>query len=180
MQVNAYLNRILYTTGNLISRLITRYLQYILLLLFSLPLALTLAEFLFRMNGSIEIADFIRYVYSFNCHQKPSRCPILLSQSMIICYRCLGIYSGLVVGWVFARLVRINIVNQRILLLLIVAVIINLADIMSGAIGFWQVPESIRFTLGALFGFPPGYFVTYQTYKMSKSHQKQRIICRYS
>ncbi|MBD3232273.1 MAG: DUF2085 domain-containing protein [candidate division Zixibacteria bacterium] len=170
--ITIYLNRVLYPTGEIVSRLLRRYIMYILLLFFSLPLALAAAEFLFMLNGFTEIADFIRYLYSFNCHQKSSRCPTLLSQSLIICYRCSGIYTGLVIGWVIAGSVRINTVNQRILFWLIVAVIINLTDIISGALGFWQVPESIRFTLGIIFGFPPGYFVTYQINTISKSRQK--------
>ena len=45
----------------------------------------------------------VMIAYSFVCHQLPDRSPSINGVPIAICYRCTGIYFGLVAGLYFAR-----------------------------------------------------------------------------
>jgi uncharacterized membrane protein len=93
-------------------------------------------------------ALLIRNFFSRLCHQDPSRSFVVGGVPVAVCVRCLGIYWGVAVGALF----RLRMARR----LLIVAVVLNLVDVVTGVL-HWHGNEPVfRFFLGLMFGVGVG------------------------
>jgi uncharacterized membrane protein len=93
-------------------------------------------------------ALLIRNFFSRLCHQDPSRSFFLDGSAVAVCVRCLGIYWGAAVGMV----VRL----RRPRWLLAGALVVNLADVASGAMHWHGNLPFFRFIFGLMLGLGVG------------------------
>jgi uncharacterized membrane protein len=93
-------------------------------------------------------ALLIRNFFSQLCHQDPNRSFLLNGAPVAVCVRCLGIYWGVAVG----ALVRLRMARR----LLVVAVVLNLADVATGVLHWHGNLPLARFFLGLMLGVGVG------------------------
>jgi uncharacterized membrane protein len=93
-------------------------------------------------------ALLIRDFFSRLCHQDPSRSFVVEGSAVAVCVRCLGIYWGVAVGMV----VRL----RRARWLLALAVVLNLVDVVTGAMHWHENLPVFRFFLGLMLGVGAG------------------------
>ena len=115
-----------------------------------LVLALTLAPLAAPLLAPSHplAALLIRNFFSRLCHQDPSRSFLLDGSAVAVCVRCLGIYWGAAVGMV----VRL----RRARWLLAVALVLNLADVVTGAMHWHGNLPFFRFIFGLMLGLGVG------------------------
>jgi uncharacterized membrane protein len=115
-----------------------------------LALALTLAPLAAPLLAASHpfAALLIRNFFSRLCHQDPSRSFLLDGSAVAVCVRCLGIYWGAAAGMV----VRL----RRSRWLLTVAVVLNLVDVLTGAMHWQGNLPVFRFFLGLMLGVGAG------------------------
>ena len=108
--------------------------------------------------------------YSHLCHQDPHRSFTLNGIQMAVCARCLGIYSFLFLGWISMPVFTLLKFNKRKWLIgfLIVAIGLNLADILGNNFDFWTNTHYSRFVLGSLFGLSIATLLTTDFFKLNK------------
>jgi uncharacterized membrane protein len=58
-------------------------------------------------RGSYTAGILLHYAFSPICHQIPDRCFRWLGYPLPLCARCLGLFSGVTLGWFSLNLVRI-------------------------------------------------------------------------
>lgn len=105
--------------------------------------------------GLYRVDSFWMYdFFSKLCHQDPSRSFTVNGVQMAVCSRCLGIYTLLAVGWLAMPLFLILKITQRqaLITFLLVAIGINLIDILGNYLEIWTNTLHSRFVLGSLFG----------------------------
>jgi uncharacterized membrane protein len=93
-------------------------------------------------------ALLIRNFFSRVCHQDASRSFVVDGSAVAVCVRCLGVYWGVAVGMV----VRLRMARR----LLAVALVLNLVDVVSGAIHWHGNLPIFRFFLGLMVGVAVG------------------------
>jgi uncharacterized membrane protein len=93
-------------------------------------------------------ALLIRDFFSQLCHQDPRRSFVLEGSTVAVCVRCLGIYCGVAVG----ALVRLR--GARWWLSL--ALVVNLADVATGAMHWHGNLPFFRFFFGLMLGLGVG------------------------
>ena len=115
-----------------------------------LALALTLAPLAAPLLARRHplAALLIRNFFSQLCHQDPQRSFVVDGSAVAVCVRCLGIYWGVVVG----ALVRWK--GARWWLAL--ALVVNLADVVSGGMHWHGNLPFFRFFFGLMLGFGVG------------------------
>jgi uncharacterized membrane protein len=120
-----------------------------------LVLALTLAPLAAPLLAPSHpvAALLIRNFFSRLCHQDPSRSFLLDGSAVAVCVRCLGIYWGTAVGMV----VRL----RRARWLLAVALVLNLADVVSGAMHWHGNLPFFRFIFGLMLGLGVGAVLSF-------------------
>lgn len=90
----------------------------------------------------------IRDFFSRLCHQDPARSFVVDGSPVAVCVRCLGIYWGAAVG----ALLRL----RRARPLLGIALVLNVVDVTTGALGWHGNMPLTRFFLGMLLGVGAG------------------------
>lgn len=101
----------------------------------------------------------VHYSFSYLCHQLPSRCLVIGDFTSNVCARCLGIYSGLTLGWggvvmLFAAKMSLPAVLARQSgWILLAAILFQVIDILGSLMLFWSNFGISRLFLGALLGF---------------------------
>jgi uncharacterized membrane protein len=113
-------------------------------------LALTLAPVaapLLAANHPLA-ALLIRNFFARLCHQEAARSFVVNGSPVAVCVRCLGIYWGVAV----ALLLRL----RRPRRLLAVAMVVNLADVASGAMHWHGDLPFLRFFFGLMLGLGVG------------------------
>ena len=115
-----------------------------------LVLALTLAPLAAPLLAASHplAALLIRNFFSRLCHQDPSRSFVVDGSAVAVCVRCLGMYWGGAVGLV----VRL----RRPRWLLAVALVLNLADVASGAMHWHGNLPFFRLIFGLMLGLGVG------------------------
>jgi uncharacterized membrane protein len=93
-------------------------------------------------------ALLIRNFFSRLCHQDPRRSFVVDGSAVAVCVRCLGIYWGVAVG----ALVRLKAARW----LLGLALIVNLADVVSEAMRWHGNVPFVRFFFGLMLGLGVG------------------------
>ena len=115
-----------------------------------LALALTLAPLAEPLLAASHplAALLIRSFFSRLCHQDPQRSFVVDGSTVAVCVRCLGVYWGVVAG----ALVRLK--GARWLLAL--ALVVNLADVVSGGMHWHGNLPFFRFSFGLMLGLGVG------------------------
>ena len=113
------------------------------------------------MGPGIFSADIQSYgnwqyqVFDLLCHQDPARSYNISHIPMAVCSRCAGIYGFLLIGWitlpVYSLLKRK--INNIELNFLIIAILLNLIDVIGNFFEFWSNTHTSRFLMGSLLGF---------------------------
>ena len=113
-------------------------------------LALTLAPLAAPLLAASHplAALLIRNFFSQLCHQDPRRSFVVDGAAVAVCVRCLGIYWGTALGMV----VRL----RRPRWLLALALIVNLADVVSGMMHWHGNVPAFRFFFGLMLGLGVG------------------------
>ena len=113
-------------------------------------LALTLAPLAAPLLAASHplAALLIRNFFSHLCHQDPRRSFVVDGAAVAVCVRCLGIYWGTALGMV----VRL----RRPRWLLALALIVNLADVVSGMMHWHGNLPVFRFFFGLMLGLGVG------------------------
>lgn len=113
-------------------------------------LALTLAPLAAPLLAASHplAALLIRNFFSQLCHQDPQRSFVVEGSAVAVCVRCLGIYWGVAMG-ILVRWKRPGV-------LLAVALIVNLADVASGAMRWHGNLPFFRFIFGLMLGLGVG------------------------
>lgn len=101
------------------------------------------------------------------CHQIPARSFWIAGQPMAVCSRCLGIYSGFLIGWFLLPLwSRVNMNKTLAYKKIFVLVIgINIIDILGNLMGFWQNTLISRFLVGWPAGLASALFFSGSFFK---------------
>ena len=88
------------------------------------------------------------------CHQRPERCFELNGKPMPICSRCLGVYSGLIIGFLLPVFIpRILFMDPNILLFLMLLFLAPMAiDGLTQLLGLRQSNNILRFCTGLVAG----------------------------
>ncbi len=124
----------------------------------------------FLKNKSLFLGDFIYALFSSTCHQIPERCFLLSGHHLAVCTRCLGIYTGFLIGTIFFPFSRNSVTASlpRIKTFILFTSPIVL-DTMGNFFSIWSTPPWARFVLGAAWGFLlPFYFIIGITDAFSK------------
>jgi uncharacterized membrane protein len=95
-------------------------------------------------------AWFIRSFFSRICHQNPGRSFMIEGAPVAVCVRCLGIYWGAAL----AALLRVRRITAS--RLLASALLLNLLDVVTGALGWHGNVPFPRLLLGLLLGLGAG------------------------
>ena len=101
-------------------------------------------------------------IFSPICHQIPSRCFYLFGYPLAVCTRCLGIYTGFLLGTILFPLVngfsKISLPQTRTFLFLSFPIV---TDTLGNFFSIWMTSNWIRFFLGLVFGIIlPFYFIS--------------------
>jgi uncharacterized membrane protein len=115
-----------------------------------LALALTLAPLAAPLLAASHplAALLIRNFFSQLCHQDTRRSFLVDGSAVAVCVRCLGIYWGVAVG----ALGRLKAARW----LLALGLVVNLADVVSGALHWHGNVPVFRFFLGLMLGLGVG------------------------
>jgi len=108
---------------------------------FLLPLLYSLS------NPLLDI--FITRIYSTVCHQEGAKCISAGDNSMLVCARCAGIYSGALIASFFVLSNIRNIFNYRILLFSIIPL---LMDVFLTTSGVYEYKHLLSFSTGIIAG----------------------------
>ncbi|GEM_PF-5775183 len=149
-----------------------RNLGIILTALIFLPLAGVGIELILHNLGFMGYARVIRWIYSFNCHQIPSRCPVILGEPIILCYRCTGFYMGLVGGWVLSKINFAEGLSKYIIPIILIPAALNLFDILGIGLGLWDLSNPIRFFFGMSAGIGPAFLIMKIGIRLSERYGK--------
>ena len=108
---------------------------------FLLPLASTIDN---------QLANFlITKIYSTVCHQESTKCISIDNNSMLVCARCAGIYSGALIAAISCLFILRPIAIKNLLL---ISVIPMLADVLLVSLGIYTYSRFVSFTTGMIFG----------------------------
>ncbi|MDR8393082.1 DUF2085 domain-containing protein [Aliifodinibius sp. S!AR15-10] len=100
------------------------------------------------------IGDWQHKMFRTLCHQDPSRSFWINGKPMAVCARCYGIYAGFSLFWLSIPLLgKINSDFFRYTKkMLLVAILLNIVDVVGNLLGFWQNSSISRSILGAIIG----------------------------
>ena len=110
---------------------------------------------------SSPFSGFIYAVFSPTCHQISSRCFHAFGYPMAVCARCLGIYSGFLLGTLFYPVVKgvtaPSLPKARTFILISIPIVLDAAG---NLLNIWTSPDWVRFLTGILWGLIlPFYFL---------------------
>ncbi|CAN5302389.1 hypothetical protein BH23BAC3_BH23BAC3_23880 [soil metagenome] len=87
------------------------------------------------------------------CHQLPDRTYSVNGQYMSVNTRCFGIFTGIAIGWMLIPFInKFTVGNRWPVLLLLAAVLLQIADYVGNMIELWQNTNHSRAFLGSLAG----------------------------
>lgn len=100
---------------------------------------------------------FIKTCYGTICHQNPAKCPGGVS---FLCYRCLGIYSGVWIALLLSLFSPLPGLNNNLRILLITAAALLVTDVIFHNFGVYNYSAFAAATTGLIFGFSLLQFIT--------------------
>lgn len=88
------------------------------------------------------------------CHQNFERSFILNGTPMAVCSRCIGIFSSFTFAWLLFPItgVLLKKIEGYLLHFLMLAIFLNLIDMVGNILGFWQNTLTSRYVLGTILG----------------------------
>lgn len=92
----------------------------------------------------------VKNTYSLVCHQDPAKLINLSCGNSLVCARCFGIYTGLLINS-FLHIFHENKLKRNFRLVLF-ATVPMMIDVFAVAIGIYDYSKTIAFTSGLLFG----------------------------
>lgn len=98
-----------------------------------------------------ELSAKLTSVYIYSCHQEPERSFWILGYPCALCCRCLGFYSGVSVGGLFALFNKLKI-SSRIFLVLFIFCFIDILINYFFGIRTYNTGNLTRFTVGIIMG----------------------------
>jgi len=112
-------------------------------------------------SQSSPFSGFIYAIFSPTCHQIPSRCFYAFGYPAAVCARCLGIYSGFLLGVLIFPIVKgfSTPIMPKVKTFILISIPI-IADTAANILGVWTSTHWVRFIAGILWGFIlPFYFL---------------------
>lgn len=103
----------------------------------------------------------LMYLFAPTCHQIPERSPHVHGIPLAVCFRCYGIYWGMVlaVAGFYLAYRYDHLLDRHARWVLAAGAIPAAVDWMGGVTGLWQSDGVVRFVTGGLFGLVAGYFL---------------------
>jgi uncharacterized membrane protein len=143
--------------------------------LYWLILALVFGVFVVALGGGLFNQQEIWYLqwqhlaFQDLCHQIPERSFWLNGQPMAVCSRCLGIYGGFALGWVILPIYSfLELANGlSFKKIAVIAIVINLCDIVGNMLGLWENTLVSRLVLGCLLGSTSALLLTGNFFNMN-------------
>ena len=96
--------------------------------------------------------------FAMLCHQLPDRALMVNGHLTLVCARCAGFYSGLLIGWTLFGLVYwrkeqiLNVAVNKAGYFLIAILIGILVNVAGQFLGMWNTPVWLRFLPGLILG----------------------------
>ena len=108
------------------------------------------------------LSSIIYAVFSPVCHQNPSRCFLIHGYPLAVCTRCLGIYTGFLIGMFIYPAARgfrsVSLPQTKLFIAMSMPVVV---DTLGNFFYIWSTPGWIRFIFGWIWGLIlPFYFIT--------------------
>jgi uncharacterized membrane protein len=110
-----------------------------------------LASIVAITTGVEHLYDDARALTGLFCHQLPSRCPWFDGRPTVLCFRCVGLYSGIVSGPALPHLR--NLALSRVTAIGVIAVLPSLLEVLIDRLIGPGVAELLRWVTGFMFGF---------------------------
>lgn len=128
-------------------------------------------------SQSSPFSGFIYAVFSPTCHQISSRCFYAFGYPVAVCARCLGIYSGFLLGTLFYPVVKgissPTLPKARIFILLSIPIVLDTAG---NLLDIWTSSDWVRFLTGVVWGLIlPFYFLAGLTDYLLRRREKPRL-----
>lgn len=148
--------------------------------MYFLLMALSLVVFVIALGPGLfnsaeeSILSWQHDAFHLLCHQNADRSYFISGVKMAVCSRCIGIYSAFLLGVLIMPLIPrfFSVINQKILQLIIVAIVINSLDVLGNGIGIWTNTLHSRFFLGAFFGLSLALILTSEFFKQVNTKEK--------
>lgn len=160
---------------------------YFLFSIFFWFFLILIAPYLTYLGGVYEsISYFIYYLFSFICHQQPSRSFFLFEYKFAVCARCTGIYLGALIAVIIYSLFKeIDETKTPSKWPLIISLIPIGIDGLGQLIGLWESNNFLRLITGFIFGFVVLFYllpvyneIVYEVYGLLKKYKKAKKIER--
>ncbi|HEY3307724.1 MAG TPA: DUF2085 domain-containing protein [Desulfuromonadaceae bacterium] len=103
----------------------------------------------------IDLTDNLTRLFSHVCHQLPERSFLIFKGKNILCARCTGMYSGLILGLILV-IAYSKITNTDIFKLLCFAVILLIMEMLGEKVTDLHLGNVDRFMTGIIFGISVG------------------------
>jgi uncharacterized membrane protein len=121
--------------------------------------ALFYAPYLKKLSSPL--SGFLYAVFSPTCHQIPSRCFYAFGHPMAVCARCLGVYSGFLLGMVIFPFTKgfskISMPKVNTLIIMSIPIFI---DVTGNFLGLWASSDWVRLVTGIVWAIIlPFYFL---------------------
>jgi uncharacterized membrane protein len=121
--------------------------------------ALFYAPYLKKISSPL--SGFLYAVFSPTCHQAPSRCFYAFGHPLAVCARCLGVYSGFLLGMVIFPFLngfsKMSMPKVKTLTILSMPIFI---DVTGNLLGLWASSDWVRFLTGVVWAIIlPFYFL---------------------
>jgi uncharacterized membrane protein len=109
-----------------------------------------------QFPGSRPLAEGLRYLYGFQCHQRSLRSFSWLGAALPVCARCTGIYFGLgLAGWVGRPRLRPDPYKAWLL----VGAMVVFLDVATEYVGLRPPSTTLRFLTGAFLSYGIALFL---------------------
>lgn len=114
----------------------------------------------------------LMYLFAPTCHQIPERSPHLHGIPLAVCFRCYGVYWGMLfaaLGFYLAYRMD-HLLDRHARWVLAAGAIPAAVDWTGGVVGLWESGTAVRFITGGLFGLACGYFLTRALVQLFSRH----------
>jgi uncharacterized membrane protein len=105
---------------------------------------------IFSSSEFIILSPFIKKAYSNICHQESYKVIAIGGKQFLVCARCLGIYTGVLIFSFVSIFVKI--IPKHIIRLIIISVMLIFADILFYTTGLYEYSKIIGFGTGLFSG----------------------------
>lgn len=133
--------------------------RLVLLFLILIWLVGIFSPVLFNFEKISKVFFFINLCYSQTCHQNPDKTLVINNHHLLVCIRCLGIYSGILFCCVYSLFKAPGYFPVKYFLFSAVPMILDI--IFYNYLGIYHYSKPAAFLTGILLG-SSGFFLTLQ------------------